>query len=95
VISSYVVYLCIILNFIAFMLLSTKLSYCVYTMTDSKASMYFLHVSLLYCILWVGDASAFYPIDALKTTPSSAVQPLVYTKTTFITSLPTAKKVVF
>ncbi|SDE36629.1 hypothetical protein SAMN04487777_11122 [Priestia aryabhattai B8W22] len=57
--------------------------------------MYFLHVSLLYCILWIGDASAFYPIDALKTTPSSAVQPLVYTKTTFITSLPTAKKVVF
>ncbi|MBY0029215.1 hypothetical protein H7K20_19155 [Priestia aryabhattai] len=64
-------------------------------MTDSKASMYFLHVSLLYCILWVGDDSAFYPLAALKTTPSSAVQPLVYTNTTFITSLSTAKKVVF
>lgn len=77
------------------MLLSTKLSYCVYTMTDSKASMYFLNVSLLYWIPWVGDALAFHPLDALKTTPSSALQPLVYTNTPFITSLLTAIKGVF
>jgi len=43
----------------------------------------------------VGDASAFYPLAALKTTPSSALQPLVYTNTTFITSLLTAIKIVF
>jgi len=57
--------------------------------------MYFLHVPLLYCISWVGDALAFHPLDALKTTSSSAVQPLVYTNTTFITSLLTAIEVVF
>ena len=77
------------------MLLSAKLSYCVYTMTDSEASMYFLNVSLLYCISWEGDALAFHPLDALKTTSSSALQPLVYTNTTFITSLLTAIKIVF
>lgn len=77
------------------MLLSAKLSYCVYTMTDSKASMYFLNVSMLYCIPWVEDALSFHPLDALKTTPSSALQPLVYTNTPFITSLLTAIKGVF
>ncbi len=77
------------------MLLSTKLSYCVYTMTDSEASMYFLNVSLLYCISWVGDALAFHQLDALKTTSSSAVQPLVYTNPAHLTSLLTAIKVVF
>jgi len=48
----YSIYINIVLNFIAFMLLSAKLSYCVYTMTNSEASMYFLNVSLLYCISW-------------------------------------------
>ncbi|PFR96172.1 hypothetical protein COK39_09575 [Priestia megaterium] len=48
----YPIYMNIILNFIAFMLLSAKLSYCVYTMTDSKKSMYFLNVPLLYYIRW-------------------------------------------
>ncbi|WP_179865054.1 hypothetical protein [Priestia megaterium] len=85
----------IILNFIAFMLLSTKLSYCVYTMTDSEASMYFLNVSLFYCIPWAGDALAFHPLDALKTTSSSAVHPLVYTNTAHLTALLTAIKIVF
>jgi len=48
----YPIYMNIILNFIAFMLLSAKFSYCVYTMTDSKESMYFLNVPLLYYIRW-------------------------------------------
>lgn len=77
------------------MLLSAKFSYCVYTMTDSEASMYFLNVSLLYCIPGVGDALAFHPLDALKTTSSSAVQPLVYTNTAHLTSLLPAIKIVF
>ncbi|CAI8764200.1 Secreted protein [Priestia megaterium] len=57
--------------------------------------MYFLNVSLFYCIPWAGDALAFHPLAALKTTSSSAVQPLVYTNTAHLTALLTAIKIVF